>query len=188
MISTRSVLWHNPFDHSTELCQLRFDPPGWLLEGLVLIPADGVPARCDYRVDIDEQWQARRIQLRLTGLDYERQLELTSARERWYIDGVHDPALDGCIDVDLRVSPSTNTLPIRRLGLEVGAQASVLAAWVGFPDLEVVSSEQTYERITEQTYRYRSGSFSADIDVDEAGMVLNYGKKYWRSEAATICS
>jgi uncharacterized protein len=188
MISTRSVLWHNPYDHSTELCQLRFHPPGWLIEGLVLIPADEAPARCDYRVDVDERWRARRVHLRLAGLGHERQLELTSERDRWYIDGAHDPALDGCTDVDLRVSPSTNTLPIRRLGLEVGAQATVQAAWVGFPDLQVVSSEQTYERITEQTYRYRSGSFAADINVDEAGMVVNYGEKYWRGEAAAFRS
>ncbi len=188
MNSIQSVLWRNPYDLSAELCQLRPDPSGWLLEGLVLIPADGAPARCDYRVEIDEGWNAHRVELRLTGLRIERQFELSSADEHWHVDGMRDPALAGCTDVDLRVSPSTNTLPIRRLGLEVGAQASLRAAWVSFPELEVISSEQTYERITEQTYRYRSGSFAADIHVDEAGMVVTYGTKYWRREAAAARS
>lgn len=184
MTSIRSLLWHNPYDQSAELCQLRSDPSGWLLEGLVLIPAEGGPARCDYRVEIDDGWTARRVQVRLAGLDHERELELTSSEEGWHVDGAYDPALDGCTDVDLRLSPSTNTLPIRRLGLQVGAQASVRAAWVGLPDLRVIASEQSYERLDERTYRYRSDSFIADLQVDEVGLVLAYGQDHWRSAAA----
>ena len=33
------------------------------------------------------------------------------------------------------VTPATNTLPIRRLNLQIGGSKSVIAAWVKFPDL-----------------------------------------------------
>ena len=36
--------------------------------------------------------------------------------------------LDGCPDVDFGWTPATNTVPIRRLGLEVGETASITAA------------------------------------------------------------
>ena len=50
-----------------------------------------------------------------------------AAREsqlRAVMDGVPAPALKGCKDIDLGCSPSTNTLPIRRLRLAVGASAA----------------------------------------------------------------
>ena len=36
---------------------------------------------------------------------------------RWQIDGRDAPDLDGCLDLDIQVTPFTNSLPIRRLDL-----------------------------------------------------------------------
>ena len=47
--------------------------------------------------------------------------------------GADSRAVDGCRDIDLNFSPSTNVLPIRRLSLDVGDQAAVRAAWLRFP-------------------------------------------------------
>lgn len=33
--------------------------------------------------------------------------------------------LAGCLDVDLRATPYSNTMPVRRLGLDVGASATI---------------------------------------------------------------
>jgi uncharacterized protein len=94
------------------------------------------------------------------------------------------PGLDNCLDVDLEWSPSTNTIPIRRLGLALGESRAVTAAWVRFPSLEVQRLEQSYERVDERRYRYRSGRFTADLAVDEDGMVLQYGVS-WKAVATS---
>jgi hypothetical protein len=60
------------------------------------------------------------------------------------VDGELVSQLDGCTDVDFGWTPATNTVPIRRLGLEVGQRASITAAWIRFPELDVVASEQWY--------------------------------------------
>jgi len=82
--------------------------------------------------------------------------------------------LAGCTDVDLGFSPSTNTLPIRRLALAVGKSETIEAAWVLFPDLEVRVSSQTYTRVSDQNYRFASGDFAAELGVDAAGLVTDY--------------
>ena len=92
--------------------------------------------------------------------------------------------LDGCEDVDVRVTPATNTLPIRRLELAMHQAVEVRAAWVGLPDLQVASLEQIYERVDERRYRYRSGDFAADLVVDDAGLVLRYGDRLWSALAS----
>jgi hypothetical protein len=97
-----------------------------------------------------------------------------SARGVWSVNGTADRKLKGCTDVDLACSPSTNTLPIRRLRLVVGASQTIEAAWVRFPELTVTKSAQTYTRLDEFTYLYDSGTFSAELVVDDDGLVASY--------------
>ena len=78
--------------------------------------------------------------------------------------------------MDLGCSPSTNTLPIRRLRLGLGASQTIQAAWIRFPELEVVKAAQTYTRLDEYTYRYASGTFQAEISVDDDGVVAAYAE------------
>ena len=82
----------------------------------------------------------------------------------------------GCFDIDLAFSPSTNTLPIRRLSLATGASASVRAAWLTSPDFALQSLDQVYHRVDPATYRYKSGggAFRALLRVNPAGLVVSY--------------
>ena len=78
------------------------------------------------------------------------------AAGRWRLNGADCPAVEGCVDLDLNFSPSTNALPIRRLGLAVGQAAEVRAAWLRFPSFALEPLEQVYRRTGETTYRYES--------------------------------
>jgi hypothetical protein len=76
-----------------------------------------------------------------------RTVSLTADGEgHWSRESQHLADMDNCLDVDLEWSPSTNTLPIRRLALAIGQSKDVSAAWVRFPSLEVERLDQTYER------------------------------------------
>lgn len=96
----------------------------------------------------------------------------------WFANGRKAKRLDGRVDVDLQASPVTNTIPIRRLRLKVGAKATVDAAWVKFPSLDIEPLRQSYERKGRNLYEYRSGRFRAEIKTDHFGIVKRYGG-YW---------
>ena len=51
------------------------------------------------------------------------------------------------------------------------------------PSLAVERLEQTYARLDERRYRYRSGGFTADLVVDDDGIVLQYGVN-WKAVAS----
>ena len=179
-----TVLWRNPYDHSSELCRLIQTSGGFALEGLVLAPANAAPARVQYRVDTDAQWRTKQLVIRVEASDGSKELALVHGESgEWLLDGEPQESLAGCIDVDFRLTPATNTLPIRRLGPEIGESVDTRAAWVDWPSLEVVVSDQTYERLGEGKYRFRSDDFVADLLVDDAGLVLRYGEEYWRALA-----
>ena len=96
-------------------------------------------------------------------------------QQRWWLNDAEFVPLRGCIDIDLGITPATNTLPIRRLSLQVGGHVEITAVWIKFPKLTVQPLVQRYTRLTEMRYRYKSlaSSFTVEIQVDEFGMVTN---------------
>jgi hypothetical protein len=107
----------------------------------------------------------------------------TDTARRWIINGQQAPSVAGCVDLDLAFSPSTNTIPIRRLALNPGERAEVRAAWLSFPALSLEPLVQTYVRTGESSYHYQSsgGNFVTDLEVDRAGFVLRY-PPLWEGE------
>jgi hypothetical protein len=86
--------------------------------------------------------------------------------------------------VDLGYSPLTNTLPIRRDGLlEGGEPRDYVMALVDVPSLEVARSEQRYEPFAPGLVRFRSGEFTAMLELDDDGFVVRYPGLALRSEA-----
>ena len=101
--------------------------------------------------------------------------EIAHGRADVAIYGLALDTVGGCIDVDLGITPVTNTLPIRRLQLAVGEHADVVASWVRFPLLTIEPLSQRYARIADHRYGYESATgFSCDLDVDDDGIVTRY--------------
>jgi len=72
---------------------------------------------------------------------------------------------------DLGYSPLFNSLPVLA-GLE--GRRDYVMAWVSVPDLTVSRSEQRYERLGPHAVRFASDSFTADLELDQDGLVLRY--------------
>jgi hypothetical protein len=100
-------------------------------------------------------------------------------RGSWSRDGERFAEGDGCADADLGWTPATNTIPIRRLGLAPGESASIRVVWIRYPELDVVAADQHYECLSTDRFRFSSGDFSAVLEVDDDGIVLDY-EGLWR--------
>src|SRR5438067_128778 len=88
------------------------------------------PLRVDYAVRWDTEWRTQHV-------------EVGCGRRRVAFDSL--PA--GCIDVDVMAATFTNTLPIRRLQLPIGASHEINAAFVVVPELEMRVARQRYTRL-----------------------------------------
>ena len=170
-----TILWQDTSNGALDRCQLHATSGGLRLAGTVLTAAHGDPLEVRYLVLTEESGLTRRVELDLNNGSSRRVLSADGAG-RWHWEG--DPELTevaGALDVDLTVTPATNTLPIRRLGLDVGQAVDLRMAWVQFPGLEVIPSEQRYERLTADRWRFSTGDFQAELVVDHNGLVLDYG-------------
>lgn len=177
----RRIAWRAIHEHGgVEVASLEEVPGGWRLRGEAATTRDGRPVRIAWTVETDAGWHTRSAKARVSGA-MDRRFEIESdGRGRWTLDGADFPEADGCVDVDLGWTPATNTLPIRRFGLVPGEGGRTRVVWIVYPDLDVVVADQHYECLSESTYRYASGDFSAVLTVDEAGLVTDY-EGIWRA-------
>ncbi len=186
-MTTRRVTWRRSDEIAAdELCTMSIRDGGLSLIGTVL-GADraGMPLRTEYRVFADGAGLTTAVHVRDLQGFAQRTIALTrDGKGAWTVDGLPDRELTGCTDVDLGCSPSTNTLPIRRLRLGIGSSHTIKAAWIRFPELIAVPASQTYTRLDEFTYRYASGTFEAELTVDDAHLVTRYAE--WQRTGVAV--
>jgi hypothetical protein len=178
-----TVAWRRVDAVGFERCGLTREGDGYTLGGTIGLLEGGESFDSTYLVTCDAAWVTRSVTVDLRGPDGERSLRLEARGGCWLVDDRPDETLRGCVDIDLGWTPSTNTLPIRRLGLAVGESRAVTAAWVRFPELTVEPLPQEYRRLDEHRYRYSSagGRFVAELEVDEHGLVKTYGQIWTRA-------
>ena len=182
----RVVAWKNLLINGTDYCALWHTAEGWLLKGTVVgVLKDRGPTLVNYAIQCDDNWLTHRVQVeRKLGKDTKTLSLSVESHGLWRSSGQELSELHGCHDVDLAVTPATNTLPIRRLDLDMGKSESVIAAWVKFPELTFQPLSQRYTRLAKNTYRYESDTgFSAEIGVDDLGLVSTYSGGWERIAA-----
>lgn len=157
-----------------EHCEIRPEGDRIVAAGVATGAINDKPFGLYYRIVMNEAWRVRGASLR-TGSG--ASLELASDREgQWHVNGKIALELAGCIDIDIQASPLTNTLPIRRLGLEHGRSAIIRVVYINVPELAVEVLSQRYTALSLGLYRFEGldTDFTADLPVDEDGLVLDY--------------
>jgi hypothetical protein len=178
----RTGFWKSVRGTGLERFELLQTPYEWKLKGTILEFAKHGPAEARYEVVCDAGWRTKSAEILLRDDGIENTVRIIAKDGLWYENGQPNESVAGCIDIDLGWSPSTNTLPIRRLRLDVGqSSGNITAAWVSFPDLQLRPLPQEYLRISDCRYRYssRGGAFVAEISVDEDGLVVDY-EGFWQ--------
>ena len=128
---------------------------------------------------VDPRWQTRSCFLEALGGDGLDRVTLPAdAFGHWTLDGRDWPELEGCRDVDISISPLTNTLVVRRLALEVGESSDLDVAWVDVPSLAVPGSPDLPPRARGPhgaQYVYADPTYgSFGFTVDPLGVVREY--------------
>ncbi|MFG5384049.1 putative glycolipid-binding domain-containing protein [Yoonia sp. R2-816] len=139
------------------------NPDGWQISG-----ANGATR---YRITTDASGAATKLNVNTTQ-------ELTLRRGSqgwWYPDGRLIAGSANALDPDIACTALTNTLPIRRLGLAIGATAEIDVLYIPVPALEPAIVRQCYTRQADgYLYENRDSGFRAFLSVDAEGWVTHY--------------
>jgi uncharacterized protein len=159
-----------------EVVAIESGPDGARFTGTSVGVEERVPWSFRYVVEVDASWHGLRATI--DAADGRRLTVEAEGPGRWLVNGTHDAALDGCIDIDLEGSALTNTAPVHRLGLDVGAEGDSAAVYVR-SDLSVERLDQTYRRLPAEhgfAFDYASPRFDyrAALDFAADGLVADY--------------
>lgn len=175
------IVWRNLMAEGADYCALWRTGEGWLMKGTAIaVDAVSSPILAHYDIHCHDDWRTYRVEVECLHANQIRTVQLAvQSASNWTANGRELTNTAGCVDVDLAITPATNTLPIRRLKIPVGESREVTAAWIRFPDLEIEPLSQRYTRLSSESYLYESGSgFSSQITVDDLGLVISY-KNAW---------
>ena len=101
----------------------------------------------------------------------------------WICNGEKDDQFSGCIDVDIPLTPFTNSLPIRRLKLKEKESKEIRVIYCEILENRVKPVRQKYTCISASEYKYENvpNDFEATIRVDGSGFVIDYPQLFERS-------
>jgi uncharacterized protein len=177
----REVMWSAWDGPGLGHLHLEVHNDGVLADGIVIGVREGRPFRVAYEVRCDAGWRVRAVRVGVPGPEVPGVELLSDGQGNWRRpDGRDVPELRGGIDVDISVTPFTNTLPIRRCGLAPTEFAEVSVAYFEGTELQAWPEPQRYTCLERSEggglYRFLSldGGFTADLPVDADGLVLNY--------------
>jgi len=186
----RQVMWSPWTGPGLEHLRLLQRQEDIVANGLILGVKEQTPFRVRYEIHCDLQWRVRAIQLGLLDSSSHTLHFITDGAGNWATEsGEAIPSLKGCLDVDISATPFTNTLPIRRLALQPGSSATLSMVYFSIPQMHVEVTQQRYTCLettpSEGRYRFESlvdgvSSFTAELPVDQDGLVLDYPELFRR--------
>jgi hypothetical protein len=170
--------WASHDGQSEVTATLRFENGGWTAN------VEMSREKCSYVLRFGPNFELRQFLLFRDLEDPDLWLA-RDASGRWgEMNGARRPELRGCTDIELAGTPLSTVGPIRRLALEVGDGADVLAARVDVETLEVQPVMRRYERIADRRWRVAErydhpGEFE-EVVVDEHGLAISHVDRFHR--------
>lgn len=149
-------------------------------DSLALGMIEGAAYRIKYQILCDLEWRVEKV--RVEDLLNHKTLDFMRRGEGIWTNEGDQPidAIKGCSDVDIMITPFTNTLPIRRLNLVLHKSKEISVVYFSLPELTVSKLNQRYTFLAQENdhrvYKYESlnSGFTSDIKVDSDGLVTDY--------------
>jgi uncharacterized protein len=169
-----------------EVAEVRIGRDSVELTGNAVLTVNSAPTRLRYVLTCTGSWEFVRGSVETERAGERRQLTIERKDGQWLCNGAVRPDLASCQELDLMGTPSTNSIPVRRLAWAVNESRTLRMAYVRLPDLAIRVDEQRYTRLSDsqdgvQRFHYQNvrTGFGADLEVDAAGIVVSY-PPYWR--------
>lgn len=178
-----NILWKGIEYESLENCLITATEEGAEISSTIVGQYDGKIYLIDYQIKTNSHWETIfvSIESRINNHTQHRQFE-GDGQGNWRRNGKVSAQYGDCIDVDIPLTPFTNSLPINRLKLAIGETKFIKVVYLDLLAEEFKSVEQKYSRLKEDVYHYENvpNDFEAEITVDSQGLVIDYPQLFTR--------
>jgi uncharacterized protein len=179
-----TLLWTGREYYSLEHCLVKFGEGGVEISSVIVGQYHGNIYRVEYTIKTTPAWQTISCEVISRHNDVTQHHRLQrSSNEHWLLNGKEHEQFDGCTDVDIPLTPFTNTLPVNRLKLPIGTEQKIKVIYIDLLQQTLSSVHQRYVRTSKDIYHYENipNDFEADIRTDDFGFVIDYPELFVRS-------
>ncbi|MCG2615302.1 putative glycolipid-binding domain-containing protein [Terrimonas sp. NA20] len=183
-----NIVWAGLEYHSIENCLINGGKGETAIVSTIIGLYEGKIYKIDYAITVNNKWETKEVSIKARHSDQEQQILLTRNKEDdWIMNNEKAYTFTGCIDVDIALTPFTNTLPINRLNMREGEDRIISVIYFDLLNWDVKPVKQLYRKISENIYHYENipNNFNADITVDKQGLVIEYPGLFNRTAIST---
>ena len=178
----REIVWKGMYYQTMEYCCFRQNRDKLSIEGEIVGLIEEKPVHFSYQVIVDQNFNTQKVSI-CRNKEKTALYELKRLGKSWYNEkDQHLAEFDDCIDVDIAITPSTNTLPIRRVLFHLNVPQTLKMLYINPINRILEINVQVYTRLADNMYLYQSrdSDFKAQIQVDDYGIVVEYDGLYKR--------
>ena len=139
--------------------------------------------RVDYQIKLNPSWETYYCLVNSQFNNEIKKFEFEKDQNKWLLNGEYFDSFDGCTEVDIPLTPFTNSLPINRLKLNPGQEEDIAIIYIDLLEDSIRRVKQKYRRISSDVYQYENipNDFEAEIKVDDDGFVIDYPQLFTRT-------
>jgi len=167
-----------------EFCRVANIDTGSEISSTIFGVYDGRIWRVSYIIITNNNWETISLELHCRSRGASDHYKFERKEDgKWIANGKYVADFNGCVDIDISLTPFTNTLPINRLQLKPGQESRIKVLYFDLLTHRVNVVEQKYQRIFESVYHFENvpKDFESDITVDESGYVIEYPSLFTRT-------
>lgn len=172
--------------YSLENCLVNITDSGAEVTSVIIGLYEEKICRVDYRIITYPYWETMLAEITSRHSNITDTIRLESnGKGNWILNGENAVQFEGCMDIDIPLTPFTNTLPIRRLSLQDQQSQEIQVVYCDLLAGELKPVRQKYTRLSATEYHYQNvpNDFEATIVVDELGLVVDYPGLFVRTAA-----
>ena len=178
-----NLLWTGREYDSLENCLVSSAKTGSEINSVIIGHYEDKIYRVEYQVITNENWETLSFEIKSQHSNKREHLLFKSdAKGNWTTNGKSADHFKGCIDIDIPLTPFTNSLPINRLRLAQKEEKQIQVIYLDLLNNEIKPARQKYTRLSSTEYHYENvpNDFEATIRVDELGLVVDYPRLFTR--------
>ena len=179
-----NLLWTGREYYSLENCLVNTTDIGSEINSVIIGKYDEKIYKVEYKVKTNQHWETIYAEIHCQHSNQREQLIIEGdAKGNWTMNGKEADQFRGCMDIDIPLTPFTNTLPINRLKLSQGEEHQIRVIYLDLLEQKTIPVKQKYIRLSETAYHYQNvpNDFEAKIEVDELGFVVDYPSLFVRT-------
>jgi hypothetical protein len=179
-----NILWMGREYYSLENCLINESGSGADISSIIIGHYEEKIYQVEYHIKTNIHWETVFFELISRHSNQTQTISYASdGKGNWTKAGQPQKQFNGCIDIDISLTPFTNTLPIRRLQLQPHQIQEIQVLYCDLLKMQMMPVRQQYTCLSATEYHYENipKDFEANIQVDGSGFVVDYPSLFVRT-------